>query len=304
MQQAGYNGTQRVVSFSGKTKKIHHHPLLKTIEFSTFHMNPDDLFSYWKRMQSYHPRFLSAYPSALSIFTNYLLKSKKQVPGLQAIFCHGETLTDNQRTLFENVYDCRIYDQYGHREQCVFATTCPESNLYHINPAYGYVEVIDKRGFPLTTFQEQGEIVATSLHNRLFPFIRYNTEDLAIISHKKCDCGRNFPLLERIIGRKQDFLITKENHPIPLTGLYHVIAESSAHIKECQLFQDTPGEVIVSIVTEKGFTDHDEHRIKKQFSNRFSDHFNLIIKPVESIPRTHGGKFRYLIQKLSYPIFD
>ena len=304
MQQAGYKGIQRMVSFAGKAKKIQHHPLLRTIELSTFHMHPDDLTSYWKRMQSYKPQFLSSYPSALSIFTDYLVKSRKKMTGIKAIFCHGETLTDHQRTLFEDYYDCRVYDQYGHREQCVFATTCCESNMYHINPAYGYVEILNPLVTPSRKSQDQGKIVATSLHNPLYPLIRYDTEDIGIVTQNTCECGRNFPLLKRIIGRKQDFLITKENHPIPLTGLYHVIVESSTTIRECQLFQDTAGELLVSIVTSEVITNRELQRIKNHLQDRFTNKFDLTVQQVSSIPRTKGGKFRYLIQKISHPLFD
>ena len=298
MKQAGYRSQDRVISFTGKRKKIHSHPLMRTIECSTFHMRPEDLKLYYDKIRAYHPKFLTTYPSALTIFTQYLMSTHKSISGFHAIFCHGETLSEKQRIMFEDFYDCPVYDQYGHHEQCVFATTCSKSSLYHIYPAYGYVEIMDSKGRLVTADNGQGEIVATSLHNNVFPFLRYKTEDLAVVSTKECDCGRHFPLLKKIIGRRQDFLITSQNQPIPLTGLYHIIAESSPHARECQIYQDTPGVLIISLVMDKTFTDKDLTMIKARFKQCFNDDFQLSFQIVDSIPRTDGGKYQYLIQKI------
>ena len=54
-----------------------------------------------------------------------------------------------------------------------------------------------------------GQVVVTSLDNYLMPLIRYKIGDLAIKSNKmsSCKCGRNLPIINKIIGRDTDVLI-------------------------------------------------------------------------------------------------
>lgn len=298
MERAGYQGKDKVASFTGCEKKCCYHPLLHTLELSSFHMNPSDLKLYAKKIQSFQPAYITSYPSAATLFAKYLLNNGPLLSCIKAIFCHGEILYDWQQTLLENTFGCRVYDQYGHREQSVLATTCEKSKLYHIFPEYGFVEILDEEGNPVTKEDEQGEIVATSLHNNVFPFIRYKTGDLAVVTNKHCSCGRHYPLVKKIIGRKQEFLLTKDHYYLPLTGVYHVIAENSSHVRECQLYQDTEGELIVFLVKDDGFTEKDKSRILKAFQQKFDDVFDISIQYVNHIERMKGGKYQYLIQKL------
>ncbi len=299
MEQGGYRWSDKTVSFTGCTKKSIYHPFYRTQELSSFHMSEENLHDHYQKIVSFKPSIITSYPSALILFTNYLIRTKKQLPiPIKAVFLHGETLMDHQRTQLENYYDCPVFDQYGHREQCIFATTCLHSDQYHVFPEYGIIELLDEKGNQVTREGSQGEIVATSLHNRVFPFIRYKTGDIAIITHRNCSCGRSYPLLQKIIGRAQEFLVDKNNVRIPLTGLFHIIAETTPHVRDCQLYQDTEGKLVVFIVKDNNFTDIDEKSILQGFSKKFYEKFSIQLQYVDSIDRTTQGKHRYVIQKL------
>jgi len=300
MVRAGYHWTNKVISFTGITKKHIHHPILRTLEMSSFHTLKKDFDEYYEKIIRFKPSFITSYPSSLTLFTQYLNNSQKPFPLIHAIFLHGETIFDWQRNLLENYYDCPVFDQYGHRERCVFATTCERSNKYHVFPEYGLMEIIDKSGNPVTRKGEQGEIVATGFTNKVFPLIRYKTGDIAVVGEEHCECGRHYPLLEKIIGRTQEYLITQDHERIPATGLYHVIAEHAHHVKECQLYQETEGDIIIYVVKEAGFSENDEKHILKGFKDRFKDSFSLTLRYVPSIERTKQGKYRYVIQKIPY----
>lgn len=299
MEQAEYRWFDKTVSFTGSIKKSKNHPFSKTLEFSSFYLSQKDLQKYYQKIVTFKPVILTAYPSALTLFTEYLNRTNNSLPiPLKAVFLHGETLLEYQRKLFENTYDCPVFDQYGHREQCVLATTCLQSNMYHVFPEYGIVELIDKKGCQVTTEGDQGEVVATSLHNRIFPFIRYKTGDIATISHQQCACGRSYLILQKIMGRIQEFLISKNNDKVPVTGMLQIIAESTPHILECQLYQDTEGELVLFIVKDSDFTDRDENLIRHKFLKKIEDKFSVQVQYVDSIPRTSQGKHQHVIQKL------
>jgi len=68
---------------------------------------------------------------------------------------------------------------YGHAEMAVFAPWCERSRRYHVWPFYGTVELLDARDQEVAAGQE-AELVGTSLHRWVTPFIRYRTMDRAV----------------------------------------------------------------------------------------------------------------------------
>jgi len=304
MQKAGYHWHDKVISISGIKNPMKHHPLYRTLELSSFHTTSKDFEKYNQHIHRFKPRFITAFPSALLLFTKDMINQKMDMyNGIQGIFCHGEILYPMQKKYLEDIYNCKVFDQYGHREQCVFATTCKQSNLYHVFPEYGIVEILNKQNQPMKSDNKTGEIVATSLLNYVFPFIRYKTNDLAEISNETCDCGSSYHLLKRIIGRTQEFLIGKNHEKIPLTGLYHLLTKQSFHIRECQILQEKEGELIISYVKSEHYSKKDKEKIQQAFYDIIGKQFTLIFQPVDSIKRTKDGKYQYLIQKLPIKFF-
>ena len=73
---------------------------------------------------------------------------------------------------------------------------------------------------------------------------------------------------------------------------------SSLNVKESQLYQDTPGEIVISIVKGENYSESDTKHILENFQKRLGDEFSVSVRFVDHIPRTKRGKFQYLIQKL------
>jgi phenylacetate-CoA ligase len=261
-------------------------------------MTEQNLPIYIKKIKQLHPAYFIGYPSAMTMLATYMKQKSIELKGLKAIFSFGETIYDWQREFLESFFHCRVHSQYGHREQCVLAGTCEKANTYHIFPDYGYVELIDRNGQPVTKEGEIGEIVATGFHTGIFPFIRYKTGDIAVYTTHQCECGRQVPLLKSVEGRIQDFMISKTNRLVPLMGVLQLISRSSPHMKEYQLYQDGEGELILHIVKKQGFSDDDVRHIKENIHTRLGDEFSLSIEYLDSIPRTVRGKYQFFVQKL------
>ena len=299
MNRAGYRFMDKTVSLTGSDIIWKYHPIGRTLVLSSFYMNDENLPMYIKKIIKLKPKYITAYPSAVTILANFINENNiEKIWSIKAIFCHGETIYDLQRELIEETFQCKVYDQYGHREQCVLAGTCEYSNYYHIFPEYGIVELIGNNGKPVIKEGEMGEIVATGFKTYIFPFIRYKTGDMGVYTVKKCECGRNYPLLKKIEGRLQEFIVSKTKQLTPLTGIYHLVAKCSQNVKESQLYQEQEGEIILNIVKRENFTNNDAEKINKGFKKRFGEEFNLTIRYADHIPRTSRGKYRFLIQKL------
>ncbi len=93
----------------------------------------------------------------------------------------------NKKEYVEKIFNTKVFSFYGHSERLVIAGECEYSTEYHVEPLYGYCEIIDEQG----AASQFGEIVATGFLNNDMPLIRYKTGDMASWSQTPtCKCGR------------------------------------------------------------------------------------------------------------------
>jgi len=263
-------------------------------------MNKDMLPKYIKIIRKFNPDFIWNYPSAITILAKFMKENNiKPFASVRALLCGSENLYPWQRKLLEEVFQCRVYSWYGHTEQAVLAGECERSNYYHVFPEYGLTELINGNGKTVSNDGEMGEVVATGFNNFVFPFIRYRTDDLAVFSNSKCDCGRNYSLVKQIEGRLQDLVVTKDKRYITLTALiFAQHFESFSRIKEMQIVQEKEGEIKIRVVKSSQYSDKDENEIMSKMNMAVGDGLNIRFEYVGYIPRTKSGKYRFLIQKL------
>lgn len=277
----------------------------RKLALSSFFMHDKHLEMYVKKIQKFKPKYIYAYPSSITLLAIYMKKRNLEINQcLKTIFCSGETFHDWQKNLLKETFKCKIYEWYGLRECTALAETCEHSDFYHFFPQYGIVELIGKDGKQIDKEGEIGEIVTTGFLNFVFPFVRYKTGDIGMFTKKKCICGREYPLLKKIIGRTSEFLVSVSGDLIPFTGFCGVVPESSPNVKELQFYQEKEGEVILYIVKDKKFTINDEQAIKKNLKKRFGNEINLIVRYVDTVSKTKMGKHQFLIQKLPIKIFS
>ncbi|PKL54854.1 MAG: CoF synthetase, partial [Methanomicrobiales archaeon HGW-Methanomicrobiales-6] len=189
------------------------------------------------------------------------------------------------------------FSWYGNSEQTVLAGECEESTRYHIFPEYGIVELIGSDGRPVEGPGAMGEVVATSLTNFICPLIRYRTMDVAVLGQGPCTCGRAYPMLERVEGRLQEFIVTRDHRFISMTAV-NMHSDVFDNVAQFQFYQMREGEVLMKIVKKPGYTDRDTERILRELDKKFEGDVDVTIRFVETIPRTRRGKYQFLIQDL------
>ncbi len=140
--------------------------------------------------------------------------------------------------MVEEVSACRYFSCYGQSEKVALAAGCEKSDDYHIWPTYGYFELLNERGNPVTTPGERGEIVGTSFINTVMLFIRYRTGDWATYVGDRCDvCGREHVIIRDIRGhRTQEVLITAGGAEIPWAAM-DMHDDTFIHVRQFQSMQ-------------------------------------------------------------------
>jgi len=268
---------------------------------SSYHMTDENLPKYIEKIRKFKPKFIQAYPSAITILARYMRGHNiKPFMSIKAILCASENLYPVQRELLEEVFQCRVYSWYGHAEQAVLAGECESSTYYHIFPEYGIMELIGNNGRPITKEGEMGEIVATGFNNPIFPFIRYKTGDIGVHTNKSCTCSRNYSLLKNVEGRLQEFIISNDGSLISIgPAIFGIHDMGWTQVKQIQFLQETPGEVVIQVVKDFSYSDAEvEAYVLKLFRARLGGRCKLNIRFVDHIPLTQSGKYRFLIHKL------
>ena len=268
----------------------------------SFHMTEENLPIYIKKLRQFAPDFIQAFPSAAYVLAQYM-HDREEGPfsTLKAVLCVSESMYDWQRSIIENTFGCRVYSWYGHSERAVLAGECEESAFYHIFPEYGITEIVDEERNVVLKEGKSGEIIATGFNNFAMPFIRYRTGDRAMREKGPCRCGRAYPLLTRIEGRVQEYIVAGDGSLIPFGPILFGIHDPGwGRVRAIQFVQEEKGALFIRVVKDPSCTEREIQRyVRGLFEKRLPGRWDMEVQTVPHIPRAESGKYRFLVQKIS-----
>lgn len=242
------------------------------------------------------PLIINAYPSVLYLLAKTLGRGNGRRLKLKFLMSNSELLTAHARKYVEDVFGCRVYDDYSCLEFSAIAFECRMQNL-HIAADNVIVEVLDDKGDSLPA-GEPGRIVVTSLNNYSMPYIRYEIGDVGTLSGEECPCGRCFPVLKAIVGRCDDFLVMPSGQLIdPQTVVFQI--ETIPEIREFRIIQQEDGSLTVSIVPEGAV---EFLRIREEITAKLKALFGVLpVDVIETTALNRGstGKHRSVISRRS-----
>jgi phenylacetate-CoA ligase len=256
-------------------------------------MSPDNLAGYAEALERLGPRAVYGYPTAIYLMALWLREQGNDRIRPAAVFTASETLLPHYREVIEAAFGCPVLDWYGATEFIANITQC-EQGSYHIKHEYGVVELVDETGRPVPA-DEPGLLVGTGLNNHAMPLFRYQVGDLAVAGRGSCPCGRAGRLIESIVGRTEDVVVTPEGRYITRLDF---IFKAIDTVREAQLVQERVDELRVRVVAEPGFGSGDEAAIVRALQGRLGDRMDIRVERVAAIPRLPSGKFRYVISKV------
>ncbi|MBN2589426.1 MAG: methyltransferase domain-containing protein [Sedimentisphaerales bacterium] len=275
-------------------------PILKHHYYSSFHLTEENMARYLKHITTIGQCFLHVYPSSASTLAKFILRSGRHAPkNIRGIISESEIVYPEQRQMVEEVFGCRLFSCYGQSEKVVLAAECEKSDNYHIWPTYGYFELLDDEGNPVTTPGQRGEIVGTGFINTVMPFIRYRTGDLATYVDDHCSiCGREHILISDIQGhRVQEVLIADDGSEISWTAL-NMHDDTFLNVRQFQFMQEKPGRAVLRIVPADGYLQYDTEKIQRNLGNKLNGRVTFSIELVKEIPLSERGKAIYVDQRI------
>ena len=265
---------------------------LNSTVLSAFDMGADALRRHAATLSRLRPAKIYGYASACYLLAAHFQQQRLEPPrGLRAVFTTAEPLYDFQRQTIEDGLGCPVAVEYGCRDGGLVALECPEGGL-HIFAESMHVEILD----PDT--DGRGEIVLTNFDSLAFPIVRYRTGDIGSLDPAPCRCGRTLPKLRSVEGRRTDFLVTPSGRVLHALSAIYILRESPV-VREFRIVQDAPDHLSVEIVPVQGFGAADEAALRAQFALVFGADLRVDVLPVEQMPRTVAGKFRYVESRIA-----
>ena len=279
-------------------KKIGYHEYALSSSF----MTDENYEKYMSIIESTRATYLHVYPSTLSDLSQLIINNHDEGRlGIKQIFLGSENLYSWQKDLIKNAFPhSRLMSWYGHSERAIWAPWCEYEERYHLNPFYGYTEIL--KGDKEVNEGEVGELVGTSFWMYGTPFIRYRTNDYAEKGPNCCErCGRNMQLLNMVEGRSSEIIVGRSGRRISLTVFAGSIMHGKTfdHIRQFRFIQYKEGELKLAIIPSNNFNSEDEGHLKESVSKFLGEDFDFEVIKVKELSRTKSGKFTYLEQHLN-----
>lgn len=272
--------------------------ILRTRLIPAFEMSQQRVDGFIREIRSVRPKMLFGYPSALAHIARHAEEHGIRMDdlGIKVAFATSEKLYDHQRECIQKVFGCPVANGYGGRDAGFIAHQCPQGGM-HITAEDIIVEIVDGDG-EVVPNGDAGEIVVTHLATNEFPFIRYRTGDIGVLSDEQCACGRGLPLLQEIHGRTTDFVVAQDGTILHGLALIYVLRDLTG-VREFKIIQEDLNNLEVKIVPDENYSNGDEEIIQTEFKKRLGQNVQINIEYTETINKERSGKFRYVVSKVA-----
>jgi phenylacetate-CoA ligase len=148
--------------------------------------------------------------------------------GYRGVVFAGEPIGPRTRRLVEEGWGLELFMQTGVGDVGA-ATECCEHDGYHFWEDTCYLEHVEPEGAEPVGDGERGELVATTLIDKIAPLVRYRSDDLVRVTREPCACGRTHGRMWPL-GRKSDEVVVDGRSVLPgdLWGAIEAVPETSA----------------------------------------------------------------------------
>lgn len=271
--------------------------------FNAFDIKESRVLEDIAKIKLIKPSMVMAYTNVAYLFAKIIKDYNLDLSELRlkGLICSAETLTEQKRTAIESAFCCKVLNRYGSREVGMIASECLEQNGLHINTDGVYLEI--EKGGRATAGDEPGEIIVTDLWNYGMPFVRYQMGDVASKSSKKCDCGRNTPLINDIQGRVSDFFVDAKGglvHGEYFTHLFYGLEG----VEQFQFVQEAKDLISLRILPGKNFTPSILDSVILKTKQCIGSDVEVDIKICTESFVEESGKFRFTVSKVSNDYFN
>ncbi|MBA4196637.1 MAG: hypothetical protein C0459_03690 [Chitinophaga sp.] len=264
--------------------------LFNTHYVNAYNLNNEQIIKDLQIAKSKGCAYFGGYASSLNVYAETALQAGIIHLNFKGVISWGDKLFEHYKKNIAKAFGNPVITElYGTTEGFVISATCKYGNYHQLTPQT-YVELLDKNGNEVKP-GEIGYVVVTRLDAVSFPLIRYYLGDLAIKANEaeKCNCGRAFPMLEKIIGRDTDIVHTPSGRAL-IVHFFTGIFEHFDEIKQFRVIQKVKTEIEIEFIPSATFKSSALERVTNKIYERAKEAFPVRFSEVSIIPSTASGK--------------
>jgi phenylacetate-CoA ligase len=247
------------------------------------------------------PDLLVCYPSHLRAIVDQMTAEDFRRIRPRAVNVNSEMSSAAERKHLSEKLHCFVFDDYSSEELTRIASQCRQY-AYHLFDDLNYIEVVDDDGRAVPE-GVVGSLVGSNLHSRAMPLLRYVQGDRGSVRTARCACGRNFRLLEKLEGRKNDAFVLPGGETVNsgflLDLTYGIFLDCEGAAQAFCLLQDVPEVWTLEIVPGSRWSEDVGARIVQDLTRRLHQpSVRIELKKVSQITRTPSGKANPIISRV------
>lgn len=227
------------------------------------------------------------YPSAITALALLMLEHDLRLDyPLRWISLSSEQVLDHQVAAIEQAFGVTPIHHYGMVEAIGNISQDPDGASY-VDEDFGALELAPDEKSGLCS------IIGTNLTNPAFPLIRYQMDDLVQFDGARDWRGRR--IVDHVHGRRDDYILLSNGARI---GRLDFLFMGNTNVREAQVVQHAPGEIVIRIVRGAAYSEADETGIRAIARRRLGREFRVRFEYVSAIERGRSGKMRHVLSHL------
>ncbi len=263
------------------------------ISMNAFNLSRERKIHFIKWCRALRPPLVRGYVTALKDLALFLEEEHIKFPKIKGVLLCAETVDEPTQSYIEKIFKAPSFNMYGGRELSLIGMECAEKNGLHEVSENNYVEF---ENITISNYEKAGNLIITNLNNFGMPFIRYRIGDIGVPGgNRNCGCGRNLPLIKKVIGRSTEVFIFYEGTRIAGEMFIHLMKEFP--VKEYQFVQVNDSNVILRLKKSENYNDDTKNQITSLFKRYLPENVTLTIVLVDGFEKTTTGKFRFVYRE-------
>jgi phenylacetate-CoA ligase len=267
--------------------------ITRTQYMDAFHLSEETILRYLKKLPQ-TGFYLGGYASSLYEIAKVAHKYNLNI-SFEGAISWGDKMFDHYMQKIEHTFNTKVYENYGCNEGIMIGQKVDLPYFYVYTPNV-YIEIVDDNYHPVPNGQI-GKVIATKLDGFVTPLVRYETGDLAIMLPKEKYPEQrrfNFPLLEKVIGRDTDIVVTPEGNKLivhAFTGIFEFYQE----IIQFRVIQSELSKITIEYIPDTAFYTDVLNKIEQDIHNKTSTTIEIDWQQVMYIPNSPSGKPQLII---------
>ena len=287
-----WGGASKNISTKGfvyeKLKKV---LLNRDLFVSVFCLNKYSIKDIYSQIKGYNPQYIRGYKSGVLQFAKLCDSAGLSLEAfrLRVVIVTSEVLIKDERDYLQNIFQCKVANEYGAVEAGLFAFECPNEGMHVFEESV------------LVNSNNNREIVSTELNNTASILINYKTGDKINFSDKQCSCGRTLKLLESVEGRTGDTILKPNGEELSQYYFYYFFKNLPEKLK----YSITQYKIVQEIFIFHIYyipNDTFHYKVIKMLTenmvSEIGEEIEIKIYEVEEIPREESGKLRFFNRKM------